>query len=229
MSKRRIDQLLSSLGYCSRKEAQAWCEDGRVTVDGVETDDASQRVEASLVSVDGEAVDFPDGLFIMLNKPVGYVCSHDDREGPRVYDLLPERWVLRDPKVVTIGRLDKDTSGVLLLTDVGPLVQQLTSPKRHVDKVYVAELDGAVTDDVVQAFAKGITLDGEEEPCLPATVSARGPKTAEVVMREGRYHQVRRMFAACGRHVSTLHRERFGVYALDGLEEGEWKPLPLPR
>lgn len=229
MSKRRLDQLLSAQGYCSRREVQGLCDEGRVKVGEREADDASERVEPSQVTVDGEPLEFPDALFVMVNKPVGYVCSHDDREGKRVYDLLPPRWLVREPKVVTIGRLDKDTSGVLLMTDVGPLVQRLTSPKHHVDKVYVAQLDGPVTDELVARFASGaLQLEGDDAPCLPAQVVSRGPTTAEVTMREGRYHQVRRMFAACGRHVHALHRERFGQWTLEGLAEGEYRALQLP-
>ncbi len=227
-ARRRIDQLLSSLGYCTRKEAQLLCDAGRVRVAGEEADDASQRVDPAGVTLDGEPLDHPDGLFAMLHKPVGYVCSHDEREGALIYELLPERWRLRDPRVTSVGRLDKETSGLVLLTDQGTLVQRLTSPRHHVDKVYVATLDGDVTPAAVEAFAKGMTLEDEDEPTLPATLRALGPKQAEVTMREGRYHQVRRMFAACGLHVSALHRVRFGEWALGELPVGKLKDLALP-
>jgi 16S rRNA pseudouridine516 synthase len=225
---RRLDQLLSSLGYCSRKEAQRLCEEGLVKVDGVELDDASTRVDPLKVTVEGEPLDFPLGLFVAFHKPVGLVCSHDASDGRRIYDVLPERWLRRDPKLTTIGRLDKDTSGLILLTDQGPLVQRLTSPKHHVEKIYQATLDGDVTDAAVAAFAKGIQLDGEEQLTLPAKLRALGPGEAEVALEEGRYHQVRRMFAAVGLHVRTLARTRFGPYSVEGLPEGEWKALPLP-
>ncbi len=225
---RRLDQLLSSLGYASRKEAQGLCDEGRVTVNGQPWDDASARVDPTHVAIDGEAVDFPLGLFVLLHKPLGLVCSHDDRDGPRVYDVLPRRWLLRDPKVVTIGRLDKDTSGVILLTDQGPLVQRLTSPKHHVDKVYLATIDGPVGAKEIAAFAQGIQLEDEAECCFPATLTPVDDTHARVTLREGKYHQVRRMFAAVGRHVSALHRERFGEWTVEGLAPGQWRPLPLP-
>lgn len=225
---RRVDQLLSSLGYCSRKEARALCADGRVTLDGQPVKDASARVVAAKVCLDGEPLDFPDGLFVMLHKPVGLVCSHDTREGARVYEVLPEPWLRRDPKVNTIGRLDKETSGLILLTDVGPLVQRLTSPKHHVDKVYEATLDATPGPDVLAAFERGILLDGEDEPTLPAKLEVLGERRAQVTLSEGRYHQVRRMFAACGLHVVALKRTRFGDWSLGDLPEGEWTPLPLP-
>jgi 16S rRNA pseudouridine516 synthase len=224
---RRVDQLLSALGYCSRKQAQELCDDERVTVDGEPLARASTRVDPASVRVDGEPLDFPDGLLVMLHKPVGVVCSHDDRDGRLVYELLPERWRRRDPVVTTIGRLDKDTSGLLLLTDVGPLVHRLTSPKHHVPKVYRATLDAEPGPEVAARFTRGLLLEGDEDPTLPATLTLVEPRVAEVTVQEGRYHQVRRMFAACGRHVQTLHRVRFGEYELGALEPGQWRSLPL--
>lgn len=204
------------------------CDQGRVTADGAPVDDAARKVHAAGVQVDGEAVEFPDGLLVMFHKPVGAVCSHEHREGPRLYDLLPPRWLRRDPKVTSVGRLDKDTSGLVLLTDQGALVQRLTSPRHHVDKVYLATLDGEVTEQTVAQFASGrLTLEGEPEPCLPATLRALGPGRAEVTLQEGRYHQVRRMFAACGLHVAALHRTRFGQWELGELPEGKWRALEL--
>ncbi|MCC6336428.1 MAG: rRNA pseudouridine synthase [Myxococcales bacterium] len=225
---RRVDQLLSSLGYCSRKEARALCEAGRVTVDGVALDDVSARVVPTKVLLDGAPLDFPDGLFVMMHKPTGLVCSHDSRDGARIYDVLPEPWLRRDPRVNTIGRLDKDTSGLILLTDVGALVQRFTSPKHRVDKVYEATLDGTPDPQVIAAFAKGVALDGEEGVTLPARLEVLGERLAQVTVREGKYHQVRRMFAACGLHVAALKRTRFGDYSLEELPEGEWRPLPVP-
>lgn len=227
---RRLDQLLSSLGYCSRKEAQVLCDEGRVLVAGQPLDDASRRVDPAQVTLDDEPLEFPDGLLVMLHKPVGLVCSHDSKEGPRVYDLLPERWQQRDPKVTSIGRLDKDTSGLLLFTDQGPLVQRLTSPRHHVDKVYVATLDREPTAAMSDAFARGLELvEGNERvKTLPAVLRALGDKRAEVTLREGRYHQVRRMFTAVGAQVLSLERTCFGEWSLGDLPPGEWLALPFP-
>lgn len=228
---RRVDQLLSSLGYGSRKEAQALCDQGRVLVGGVVVDDASRRVNPAEVELDGAPLEFPEGLLVVMNKPLGVVCSHDSREGPRVYDLLPPRWLLRDPKVTTVGRLDKDTSGLLLLTDQGPLVQRLTSPRHHVEKVYVATLDREPTQDVVSAFAAGVELmeGGEKVTTLPASALLLGERRVEVTLHEGRYHQVRRMFAAVGLHVVALERTRMGEWTLGALEPGAWRAVTLPR
>lgn len=227
---RRLDQLLSSLGYCSRKEAQAWCDEGRLALDdGAVLDDASRRVEGARVRLDGQPLEFPDGLLVMLNKPVGVVCSHDASEGKRVYDLVPERWLRRDPKVTTVGRLDKDTSGLLLLTDQGQLVQRLTSPRHHVEKVYVARLDREVTTEMIDAFARGVDLiEGNERVrTLPATLKAVGARQAEVSLSEGKYHQVRRMFAAVGAHVEALERTRLGQWELGELPTGTWRTVSL--
>jgi 16S rRNA pseudouridine516 synthase len=224
---RRVDQLLSSLGYCSRKEAQLLCDEERLVAGGQPITKASQKVDGAEVLLDGEPLDFPNGLVVMLNKPVGHVCAHDERDGRIIYELLPERWRRRDPVVTTVGRLDKDTSGLLLLTDDGPLVHRLTSPKHHVDKVYRATLDAPVTAACIEAFAQGILLDSEETKTLPAKVVAREGTVAEVTVHEGRYHQVRRMFAACGLHVTALHRESFGEFSLGELPVGHWRALRL--
>jgi 16S rRNA pseudouridine516 synthase len=225
---RRIDQLLANLGYCSRREARAWLAAGRVAVRGELADDPAKKVSSADVTVDGEAVDHPDGLLLMLHKPTGLVCSHDEREGANVYSLLPERWRQRNPQVTSIGRLDKDTSGLLLLTDQSALVHRLTSPKHKVPKIYRATVDRDLTPDLVPAFASGtLTLAGEKEPCAPAELQLISAREAEVTLIEGRYHQVRRMFSAFGATVLTLHRTHFGKLELGDLPAGTWRELPL--
>lgn len=229
---RRLDQLLSSLGYCSRREARGWIDDGRVTVGGAEADDASQKCLSDAVLVDGEPLDHPQGLLLALHKPVGLVCSHDLGEGPRVYDLLPPRWQRRNPPVTTIGRLDRDTSGLLLLTDQSKLVHELTSPKRKVPKIYRAILDrdvaAAEAGRIAGLFLEGtLVLDGESSPCRPAQMRWPSAREAEITIIEGRYHQVRRMFASQGLSVIALHREAFGKLELGGLAAGHWRELPV--
>ena len=229
---RRLDQWLANLGYCSRREARAWVEAGRVTVCGKAADDFGAKADAADVRVDGEPLDHPEGLLLLLHKPVGLVCSHDGREGPSIYSLLPPRWPQRNPPVTSIGRLDKDTSGLLLLTDQSSLVHWLTSPKHKVPKVYAATLASEISPDCAAAlialFAGGtLVLAGESAPCAPATLRLRDPRTAELTLTEGRYHQVRRMFASQGFEVVTLHRERFGDLTLDALPAGQWRELPL--
>jgi len=225
---RRLDQILSSLGYCSRREARTWVDEGRVTVKGAPADDVGQRVSPDDVRVEGEPLDHPGGMLLKLHKPVGLVCSHEEREGPSVYSLLPERWRRRNPQVTSIGRLDKDTSGLLLLTDQSPLVHRLTSPKHKVPKVYRVTVDRDLTPNLVPLFAGGtLKLTGEPTPCAPADLRIVGPREAELTLTEGRYHQVRRMFSTCGSTVVTLHRARFGTLELGDLEPGKWRELPL--
>ncbi len=225
---RRLDQLLSSLGYCSRREARDWIADERVTIGDALADDVSQKAAPADVRVDGEALDHPDGLLLLLHKPLGLVCSHEEREGPNVYSLLPPRWRQRNPVVTSIGRLDKDTSGLLLLTDQSPLVHRLTSPKHKVPKLYRATVDRDLSPDLIPLFASGtLLLAGEKDPCAPAELRIVAPREAEIIMTEGRYHQVRRMFSSQGANVVTLHRERFGPLELGDLPAGQWRELPL--
>ena len=225
---RRLDQLLSNLGYCSRREARDWIDAGRVTIRGAPADDVAQKASATDVRVDGEPLDHPDGLLLLVHKPLGLVCSHDEREGLNVYSLLPERWRRRNPVVTSIGRLDKDTSGLLLLTDQSPLVHRLTSPKHKVPKVYRATVDADLSPELIPRFASGaLLLTGEKDPCAPAELKLISAREAEVTLTEGRYHQVRRMFSACGATVLTLHREKFGHLHLGDLAPGKWRELPL--
>jgi 16S rRNA pseudouridine516 synthase len=164
----------------------------------------------------------------MLHKPCGYTCTHAEGEGPNIYELLPPRWLRRNPAVTSIGRLDKDTSGLLLITDIGALVQRHTSPRSEMEKAYLAELDGELSAELIETFAKGdLLLRGETKPCLPAKLEILSPHRARLTITEGRYHQVRRMFASQGLHVMKLHRERFGPHELGDLAEGQWRMLPL--
>lgn len=225
---RRLDQLLANLGYCSRREARDWIDAGRVTIAGQTADDAGEKTSAALVRVDDEPLDHPDGLLLLMHKPTGLVCSHDIREGPSVYSLLPPRWQRRNPQVTTIGRLDKDTSGLLLLTDQSDLVHRLTSPKHKVPKIYRATVDADLPAGLAELFASGtLVLRGETAPCAPAELRVLGPREAELTLTEGRYHQVRRMFASQGCEVLTLHRVRFGHLELGELAPGTWRELPL--
>jgi 16S rRNA pseudouridine516 synthase len=230
---KRIDQWLANLGYCSRREARDWADDERITVDGVVQYDPSRKVAAEALRVDGEPLDHPEGMLLMMNKPLEVVCSHDQREGRRVYDLLPERWFRRNPVVTSIGRLDRDTTGLLLLTDQSALVHLLTSPKHKVPKVYRVKLETDVDPDrqrqIWAVFASGgMRLDDDPKPCLPAELKWLGPRDAEMTLTEGRYHQVRRMFGGQGFAVVELQRIRFGGLQLPpDLALGAFVELPL--
>lgn len=231
----RLDSLLSTLGYCTRSESAVYIRQHRVRVsDQYCRGDA--KVAPSCVVVDGEPLEHPQGLLILLHKPVGCVCSRDAREGPSVFDLLPPRWSRRhSPALATVGRLDRDTTGVLLVTDQGQLVQRYTSPRRKLPKVYDCLLDAPLADfpAAVALCASGlIVLDGE--PCAPALLepgTAAGAPAGTAVrltLTEGRHHQVKRMLSACGRTVIALHRAAFGPFSVEGLEPGQFRVLPLP-
>ena len=227
-SKLRLDKLLGSLGYCSRKEVASLIRDGIVTHTHGLPLKPDTKVTHDEILFGGEPLDPPQGIVILMHKPIGYVCSHDDGEGKLVYDLLPPRWRLRDPKISTIGRLDKETSGLLLLTDDGALLHRLTSPKHKVPKVYEATLDRPLKGDEGEIFASGtLILNGEKTPCLPAKLTLIDPTHATLEIVEGRYHQVRRMFAAVGNHVIALHRSSFGELTLGDLEAGEYRLTTL--
>lgn len=231
MSERlRIDQALSRYGFCPRSHAAGWLKRGRVCVDGAPATDASLRVEPARLTVDGASIPFPDGMLIMLHKPVGHVCSHAADEGPSVYGLLPPQFLERSPRPEAVGRLDKDTSGLLLLTDQGKLIQQWTHPRHEVEKEYEATLDRPPPPECAALFAAGtLRLEGEERPCKPARLEPLdGPLRWRLTVTEGRYHLVRRMFAAVGSTVVALHRPRVGEYRLGDLPAGQFTALPLP-
>lgn len=235
MSKRpasmRLDRLLANLGYGSRSEAQRLVWGRLVSLDGVTLQDSDQRIAVTpdlpaRMSVAGEPLDPLPGLCLMLHKPVGVTCSHKE-QGPLVYNLLPERWRRREPAISTVGRLDKETSGLLLLTDDGALLHKIISPRNHVTKRYDVTLDRPLRDDIEQIFASGeLLLEGESKPLLPAPIEVVAPTRAYVTLTEGRYHQVRRMFAAIGNHVTALHRDRMGHLMLpDDLPPGQFRIL----
>ena len=227
----RVDKLLGSMDYGSRAEMARLGKAGGIVLDGADLTDVSKRIPVtpdlpSRMEIDGEPLDPVQGLVILLNKPLGMTCSHKE-EGALVYDILPGRWRARDPAISTIGRLDKQTTGLLLLTDDGDLLHRVISPKRHVAKVYRAGLARPLTGTEGALFASGeLVLEGEDKPLAPAVLEGVSPTEALLTVTEGRYHQVRRMFAAAGNHVEALHRERLGGLVLpDDLAPGEWRLL----
>jgi 16S rRNA pseudouridine516 synthase len=225
----RIDRLLANMGYGSRREIARLTKAGEITLDGAVVADEAMRVklEASLAErlrVEGEPVDPLPGMVLMLHKPEGVTCSRKE-QGTLVYDLLPPRWRARDPALSTVGRLDKETSGLLLLTDDGDMLHRIISPRRHVPKRYVVGLDRPLKGNEGKVFAAGtLMLEGEDTPLLPAELEVTGERTARLTLHEGRYHQVRRMFAAIGNHVVNLHRDRIGTLDLPGdLPAGHYR------
>jgi len=227
----RVDKLLGSMGYGSRTEMARLGKAGGIVLDGVDLTDVSKRIAVTpdlpaRMEIDGEPLDPVPGLVMMLHKPLGMTCSRKE-DGALVYDILPPRWRRRDPAISTIGRLDKQTTGLLLLTDDGDLLHRVISPKRHVAKVYRATLARPLDGSEGDVFAAGgLVLEGEDKPLSPAVLEVLSPTEARLTVTEGRYHMVRRMFAAVGNHVDGLHRERVGGLALpDDLAPGDWRLL----
>jgi 16S rRNA pseudouridine516 synthase len=197
--------------------------EGRITGADGEVLYADDAVPHEAIRVDGEPLDPPPGLLLMLNKPSGVTCSNKD-PGRVVYDLLPPRFRLRNPALSTVGRLDRDTSGLLLLTDDGQLLHRIIAPKSKLPKVYLASLAQDLRGDEAALFASGsLLLDSEKTPLLPAELEVIDARHARLTLHEGRYHQARRMFAAVGNHVDALHRERVGGLELGDLPEGQWR------
>jgi len=221
----RLVRLIANLGYGSRKEVAWMFREGRVTDPEGEVLYADDKVEHAQIRIDGEPLDPPTGLMLMMNKPLGVTCSRKD-PGRVVYDLLPPRYRVRSPALSTVGRLDRDTSGLLLFTDDGALLHRIISPRANINKVYEATLAQDLRGDEQALFASGsLLLESETTPLLPAVLETLAPRHARLRIAEGRYHQVRRMFAATGNHVDTLHRSAIGGLALDGLAPGAWRQL----
>ena len=179
-----------------------------------------------LILIDGQPMDPRPAIVLMLHKPSGFVCSRSEPGQSTVFDLLPQRFRLRSPLLSPVGRLDKDTTGLLLLTDHGQLLHRLTHPRHHVAKKYEAELARTLSADALDTLREGgLCLRGEPQPLRPAAVELVQALSLQITLSEGRYHQVRRMIAAVGSHVETLHRSTVGDLTLDGLTEGQWRRL----
>lgn len=221
----KLVKHIANLGYGSRKQVQLMFREGRITDADGEVLYADDTVAHEAIRVDGEPLDPPPGLTLMLHKPRGYTCSTKDT-GRLIYDLLPPRFRERSPQLSSVGRLDRDTSGLLLMTDDGALLHRIVSPKAKLDKAYQATLAQDLRGDEGARFASGtLMLESDDKPLLPAELNVQGPRQAQLVLHEGRYHQVRRMFAAVGNHVDALHRSRIGGLTLGTLPEGEWRLL----
>lgn len=223
----RLDKFISHSGIASRREASALVRQGRVAVDGKTVASPDMKIDenSALVSVDGEQILSEESYYYMLNKPAGVVSATKDGNEKTVIDLLGERE--KRLELFPVGRLDKDTTGLLILTNDGAFAHSITSPKKHIPKCYLAGIDAAVTEDDVAAFRDGITLsDGSR--CLPAELkpASDGALFCHVTIYEGKYHQVKRMLAARGKHVTSLERLSIGGLGLDAkLCHGDYRLL----
>ncbi len=221
----KLVKHIANLGYGSRKDVTWMFREGRITDAAGEVLYADDAVPHEAIRVDGEPLDPPIGLSLMLHKPAGYTCSTKD-SGRLVYDLLPPRFRLRSPLLSPVGRLDRETGGLLLFTDDGALLHRIVSPKSRLDKQYEVSLAHDLRGDEAAHFGSGaLMLESDDKPLLPAELHVLGPRQAQLVLHEGRYHQARRMFAAVGNHVVALHRSRIGGLDLGQLPEGQWRVL----
>ena len=221
----RLDKIISATGKKSRREVREMVRQGRVLVDGKPAPAADMKVDpqTAVILLDGEPLGYEKFTYVMLHKPAGVLTATEDRRQETLLDLLPPE--LRRRALSPVGRLDKDTEGLLLLTNDGQLAHRLLSPKSHVDKVYYARVDGALEPGDIAAFAAGMTL-GDGLECLPAGLEILSPTEALVTLREGKFHQVKRMLAARGKPVLYLKRLSMGRLRLDpALAPGAWRML----
>ncbi len=217
-----VSRLLQGQGFGSRKECARLVKDGRVAIGGKVVDDVEVNVEGLRFTVDGAEWRWREHVLVLLNKPAGVECSARPQHHRSVLELLPPQLVARG--VQPVGRLDVDTTGLLLLSDDGDFVHAMTSPKKHVPKTYRVTTAEDLTEVQVATLRSGVTLSGEDAPTASLAVVHVGPRAIDLTIDEGKYHQVKRMLAAAGNHVTALHRIRVGSYELPGdLEPGGWR------
>ena len=226
--KQRIDKILSNLGYGSRSELKKLCKSGLVKVNGkvINNPGVQVDVENDEILFDGEKVVYKEFIYLMLNKPDGYISATFDKRDPIVLDLIDKQDLIFEP--FPVGRLDKDTEGLLVLTNDGQLAHRVLSPKKHVPKTYYAKVEGVVTEEDVKAFAEGVTLDDgyETMPAELEILKSDDISEIELTIHEGKFHQVKRMFESVGKKVVYLKRLSMGKLKLDeGLVLGEYREL----
>lgn len=224
MSKHTLERILQSQGFGTRKFCTRLVEDGEVSVNGEVVTDKRLYLETDGLefSVYGETWQFHEHLYIALNKPTNYECSRKPSHHPGVLSLLPEQFALRD--VQPVGRLDHDTTGMLLMSDDGAFIHAQSSPKRHIAKIYVATTHDAVTPELIAQLLKGVKLHDEPAPLAAILCQPLDTHRLQIVLEQGKYHQVKRMLAAAGNHCTALQRSQIGELTLDSLNlaEGEW-------
>ena len=224
MAMERIDKIIASQGLYSRSDVKYMVNKKRITIDGKVVTSASQKadVDKNEIMLDGKPFVVKKQIYLMLNKPKGYVSATEDKKQQTVLELVPPALKGRD--LFPAGRLDKDTTGLMIITDDGVLAHNILSPKKHVQKIYRVELDIPVTEEMQKGFAEGVELN--DGVCKDAKLTILGEKTAEVTLREGRYHQIKRMFGCFGAKVVELHRIAMGeLFLPDDLPEGECREL----
>jgi 16S rRNA pseudouridine516 synthase len=231
----KLHQILFSQGFGTRRECAALIARGAVAINGVvmtrSNEDETFDTTDLAYSVNGETWAFQSPAYLMMNKPTGYECSHKPTRWPSVYELLPEPLRKRPTKTSTpgvqaIGRLDQDTSGLLIFSDDGQFIHRMASPKWHVPKRYVAQCAREVTSEQLDALRKGVVLNDDPQPVVAIAAQSSGTNEIQLTIDEGKYHQVKRMIAAVGNHVESLHRAQIGELTLPSdLAEAQWRWL----
>lgn len=226
--KMRVDKLLSNVGVASRAELKKYCKQGLISVNGkvINNPGVQVDVENDEIIFDGEKVTYKEFIYLMLNKPDGYISATFDKRDPIVLDLIDKEDLVFEP--FPVGRLDKDTEGLLVLTNDGQLAHRVLSPKKHVPKTYYAKIEGVVTEDDIKAFAKGVTLDDGYETMPAELVILKSDEISEIelTIHEGKFHQVKRMFESVDKKVIYLKRLSMGKLQLDkNLALGEYREL----
>ena len=223
---KRLDAWLSNLGYSTRKDAKKFLKQNELTVNGERQKNPSFKAKHEDILLNDEPLD-PKSILILMNKPPRTICSHKD-DGALIYNLLPSRWQFRIPKISTIGRLDADTTGAIIISDDGELNHKLTSPRSNISKIYEVTLADSLNGNEKEILESGeLILRNEEKPCLPAKLTIINEKLVHLEIVEGKYHQVKRMFAALGNKVEKLHRLSFAGLSVEDLKEGEYKFIKL--
>lgn len=221
----RLDKLLVLEGLATRSQAADLVRRGVVRSKGEPLRSPAQKVDPQEILWEGEPLD-PLELYLLFHKPAACVCTRSEEEGRTIYDYLPARWVRRIPPLVSVGRLDRDTTGLLFLTDQGDLNHALVAPKKHVAKLYRVALERPLREEEAESIRRGGGyLEGDPKPLLPAPLKIVAEREVELTLYEGRYHQIKRLFGGMGNKVLALHRLGFGPWKLGDLGVGEWRML----
>lgn len=226
MAKQRVDKILSNMGLCSRRDAAKAAKSGQITVNGEKIKDPAVKVDSDVdhITFKGQPVVYTEYTYLMLHKKAGYITATEDKRQPTVLDLLPERE--KKLGLFAAGRLDKDTEGLLILTNDGEFAHSIMSPRHHVEKVYYAEYSGELAPDTRQRFAQGLQVSADLH-CMPADIQIQEPGKAMITICEGKFHQVKRMVEACGGKITYLKRLRIGTLKLpETLKVGDFCPIP---
>ncbi|HIO97527.1 MAG TPA: pseudouridine synthase [Leucothrix sp.] len=220
----RLDKLIANSTVFTRSRAKSIIRGGKVKIDGVVAKNAGQQVnDDSIVEYMGVVINKAQPRYIMFNKPVGVVCANKDKDHATVFDSL---MLPRVDSMHIAGRLDIDTTGLVLITDDGQWLHQITSPKHDHKKIYLVDLDSPITDKQIRILSEGVQLKAEKQRCKPAKVDLINEKQIRLSISEGKYHQIKRMLAAVENHVVNLHREQIANIKLDAdLAEGQWRDL----